>query len=121
MYIYFRLFLQSHFLLLKILLIVYIFELIIGLKIFIGWFLYRKDLKSAKGTAIVEPTIYFLYNLLYAIYKIYVKGEMDGSNFNILIWILILVFFSYLINRFYLKFQGVDASKPDFGGWFKKK
>ena len=118
---YIHLFLGSHLLLLKTVLIVYIFELITGLKIIVGWFLYKKDLKSAQGTAIVEPIIYFLYNFVYAIIEINRRKDAIQSDVNLLIWSIIILFFSYLINRFYIKFQGVDTSKPDFGGWFTKK
>jgi hypothetical protein len=117
MQIYFESLLRSHLILLIILLITFIIELITGKYIFVLWFKYKKDLKSAKLSAERETVLYFIFNLLYAIHLKYLSKN-DISDFSLIFWIIIIFFLSFFFKIAYNKYQGKDPNKADFLGHF---
>ena len=112
---YLSLLLGSHFYLLLVILFVFIIEKITGNSILVFWFLYKKDLKTAIGTADREALLYFLYNNGYVIYKVYIKGNFSGE-FNFIIWLIIIIVLTVIVRKLYFKYQGIDKDKPDFLG-----
>jgi len=99
---------------LAIILIVYIIEVITGMLLIIRWFRYKKDPKTAIGAADMQAVLYFLFNIGYAVYKVYIKHEISGFNF--LIWLVIVLVLSIIVRKLYFKYQGVDPTKPDYEG-----
>ena len=77
-------------------------------------FRYKKDLKTAVGIADIHAILYFLFNIGYAAYKVYIKHAIFGFNF--LIWLLIVLVLSIIVRKLYFKYQGVDPTKPDYEG-----
>lgn len=116
MLIYIKLFLHSHFLLAIIIAVVYLIEKMTGKLILYQWFKYKKDLESAEGSADREALLYFLFNIGYAIYKVYIKREIS-EDFNIIIWLFIIIVLSIFVRKLYYKYQGKDSTKPKYGGY----
>jgi len=114
--LYLSLLLEYHLYLMIFVAIVYLIEKETGMMLIIEWFRYKKDVKSALGTADRESVLYFLYQIGFAVYKIYIEKEISRENFSFIIWILIVFILAGFVRWIYLKFQGVDPSKPDFEG-----
>jgi hypothetical protein len=116
MKIYFDLLIKSHFYITIIVLVVYAIERITGKLILYQWFKYKKDIKSAEGSADREALLYFLFNLGFSIYKAYIKKDIL-EDFSLVIWLLIIIPLAIIFRKLYHKYQGVDPSMPDFGGF----
>lgn len=116
MRIYIYLLLKSHLCLLILIVITYLIEVITGKLLLVRWFKYKKDLKSAEGTADREAFLYFMFNIVYVIYKAYIKNDIS-HGFSFIIWLLIITVLSIVVRKLYFKYQGIDPSKPDYGGF----
>jgi hypothetical protein len=90
-----------------------------GKLILYQWFKFKKDLESAEGSADMEALLYFLFNMGYAIYKVYIRKEIS-EEFSIIIWFLIVLSLSIVVRKLYFKYQGKDPTKPKYGGYFDK-
>ncbi len=112
---YLKLLIISHLYLIGLILVIYTYELITGKLILVHWFLFRKDLKSAYGSAIREAMLYFLFNIGFGIYKTFIKKNVP-EEFSFLIWIVIVLSLSIIVGRLYYKYQGIDPNKPNYGG-----
>lgn len=110
---YLKLLLESHLYLVGIIAAIYIIERWKGKFILVRWFRYKKDMKSAIGSADREALLYFLFNLGFAIYKTYIT-HVTPEKFSIFKWILIIVPLSILFRKLYFKYQGIDQTKKDY-------
>ncbi len=115
MKIYINLLIESHFYLFIFVLITHFVELLTGFRMFVRWFLFKKDLKTAHGTASRETLLYFIYNIGFAVYKVYFS-ENTEADFYFFIWVVIIIFLSILFRKLYNKYQGIDENKPDWMG-----
>ena len=81
----------------------------------VRWFKYKKDLKTAIGAADTQAILYFLFQVLYAVFHAYIKHD-KLEDFNIFIWILVVFPLAIIVRVLYYKFQGIDLTKPDYEG-----
>jgi len=115
MMLYLKLLMESHLYLIGLILIIYTYELITGKLILVHWFLFKKDLKSAYGSAIIESILYFFFNIGFGVYKAFIKKNVS-EDFSFFIWFVIILCLSIIVGRLYYKYQGIDPDKPDYGG-----
>lgn len=117
--IYIELLFESHFYLIVVLIIIYIIEKSLGIMIIFFWFKHTKSPIAARGTASREAALYFLYNILFAVFKMS-NNEQNSENFNWVIWILIILVLAIFLRILYLKYQGVDKNHVDYYKYFSK-
>ena len=116
---YLSLLLESHVCLLILVLVVYVIETLTGKLILVHWFKLKKDMKSAIGSADMESLLYFLFNIGFSIYKVYIRKSVQG-NFHFVVWVVIVLVLSITVRKLYMKYQGIDTNKPDYMGMLKK-
>lgn len=107
--------LKSHIVLSIILGFVYLIEIRLNLFIFIRWFYYPKDTRSAKASADSETILYVVYHIIYFF--------IEGAKYSISFWYLlvIILILAIIFHRLYNKYQKIDTTKEDFLGKLKKK
>lgn len=92
--------------------IVYILERVFKLKIFYGYFRWKKSQKNARIAADGDTGYYFIFcGLIYA-YDIW-KGHIQYHWLSTVIWVVCLIFLSIVFHDLYSNYQGVDPNKKD--------
>jgi hypothetical protein len=92
--------------------VVYVFEVIFNLKIFIRYFTWRKSIRNAEISANGNTVYYVVFCTLILIYDL-IKGHLTFNDYSISFWLIEMTFLTIQFHKFYSKYQGVDPNKED--------
>jgi hypothetical protein len=104
--------LKANLIALMIVSVVYVFEVIFNLKIFIRYFTWRKSIRNAEISEQGKTVYYVVFCILVLIYDL-IKGHLTFNDYSISFWLIEMTFLTIQFHKFYSKYQGVDPNKED--------
>jgi hypothetical protein len=104
--------LKANIIALMIVSVVYVFEVLFKLKIFIRYLTWPKSTRNAKIAADGNTGFYVIFCILILIYDL-IKGHITFNDYSISFWLIEMAFLTIQFHKFYSKYQGVDPNKED--------
>ena len=103
---------KAHIFIIIILFVTFLLEQLLGLRLFIKPFMWKKNARKARIYLDGDTFTYFVFNVGVFIYDI-IKGNVSYHFIPIIIWLVIMIILTIIFRDFYNKYQGYDPNKAD--------